>query len=124
MGYIEDKAAQEVARQENARAKAAEAASVLNMNPGLAGLVGKSAGYQTNGLTDQEANAVAQANSIKQREFERAAAEQYARSKMYAQNLPAENGTSWDGTPVQAQVAPGIDAGLAAKWMQSYKGYK
>ena len=124
MGYIEDKASQEVARQENSRAKAAEAAAVLNMNPGLAGLVGKAAGYQSNGLTDQEANALAQANAIKQREFERAAATQYAQSKAYAQNLPTDNGVSWDGTPVQAQVAPGIDAGLAAKWMQSYKGYK
>ena len=122
MGYIEDKASQEVARQENSRAKAAEAAAVLNMNPGLAGVIGKSAGYQTNGLTDQEANAIAQSNAIKQRAYEAVAADQYAKSKAYAQSLPSDNGTSWDGTPVQVPVAPGVDAGLAAKWMQSYKG--
>lgn len=122
MGYIEDKASQEVARQENSRAKAAEAAAVLNMNPGLAGIIGNSAGYQTNGLTDQEANAIAQSNMIKQRAYEQAADDQYAKSKAYAQSLPSENGTSWDGTPVQIPVAPGVDAGLAAKWMQSYKG--
>ena len=122
MGFIEDKAALELARQENNRAKAAEAAAVLNMNSGLAGLVGKSAGYQTNGLTDQEANAIAQSNAIKQRAYEAVAADQYAKSKAYAQSLPSDNGTSWDGTPVQVPVAPGVDAGLAAKWMQSYKG--
>ena len=122
MGFIEDKAALELARQENNRAKAAEAAAVLNMNPGLAGLVGNSAGYQANGLTDQEANAIAQSNAIKQRAYEAAAADQYTKSKAYAQSLPYENGTSWDGTPVQVPVAPGVDAGLAAKWMQSYKG--
>ena len=59
---------------------------------------------------------------IKQRAYEQAAADQYAKSKAYAQSLPSENGTSWDGTPVQIPVSPGIDAGLAAKWMQSYKG--
>lgn len=122
MGFIEDKAALEFARQENNRAKAAEAAAVLNMNPGLAGVIGKSAGYQSNGLTDQEANVIAQSNAIKQRAFEAVAADTYNKSKAYAQNLPTDNGVSWDGTPVQAQVAPGIDAGLAAKWMQSYKG--
>ena len=122
MGFIEDKAALELARQENNRAKAAEAAAVLNMNPGLAGVIGKSAGYQANGLTDQEANAIAQSNAIKQRAYEAVAADQYAKSKAYAQSLPYENGTSWDGTPVQVPVAPGVDAGLAAKWMQSYKG--
>ena len=122
MGFIEDKAALELARQENNRAKAAEAAAVLNMNSGLAGIIGKSAGYQANGLTDQEANAIAQSNAIKQRAYEAVAADQYAKSKAYAQSLPYENGTSWDGTPVQIPVAPGVDAGLAAKWMQSYKG--
>lgn len=122
MGFIEDKAALELARQENNRAKAAQAAAVLNMNPGLAGVIGTSAGYQTNGLTDQEANAIAQSESIKQRAFEAAAADQYNKSKAYAQSLPSDNGTSWDGTPVQVPVALGIDAGLASKWMQSYKG--
>ena len=122
MGFIEDKAALELARQENNRAKAAEAAAVLNMNPGLAGIIGKSAGYQSNGLTDQEANAIAQDNAIKQRAYEAVAADKYNKSKAYAQSLPYENGTSWDGTPVQIPVALGVDAGLAAKWMQSYKG--
>ena len=96
MGFVEDKAALELARQENNRAKAAEAAAVLNMNSGLAGIIGKSAGYQANGLTDQEANAISQAELIKQRAFEAAAADQYAKSKAYAQSLPSENGTSCD----------------------------
>ena len=168
MGFIEDKAALELARQENNRAKAAEAAAVLNMNSGLAGVIGKSAGYQTNGLTDQEANAIAQSNAIKQREYEAAAAAQYAKSKAYQADrkeaerfgdkvgpdgkyalVPAGDGRAdWDsqvyGGDVSDPISLGlnklqeylinkpreaanaytdnVDQGLAAKWMQSYKG--
>ena len=146
MGFIEDKAALEFARQENNRAKAAEAAAVLNMNSGLAGLVGKSAGYQSNGLTDQEANAISQAELIKQRAFEAAAAAQYAKSKEYIGNVKGARGyeSLKNYVPFDAEEAAyqardlnemvgqksaaeqylreNVDEGLAAEWMQSYKG--
>lgn len=81
MGYIEDLAAKEAARQELNRAKQVEASKVLNVNSGLADVARVQQGYQPNGLNDVDANAVAQRNALMQKAYEQAAAEQYARSR-------------------------------------------
>ena len=97
MGYIEELAAKEANRQEANRARAVQAAQVMNQNVGLADIARAQQGYQPNGLSDVEANAIAQRSAIAQRAYERAAAEQYARSKEGANQ-------------------PIVDPGLAAKY--------
>lgn len=71
MGYVEDLAAKEVARQENNRMRAAEAARVLNQgNPGLASMAAQ--GYSQEGLSDRDAMALAQQKAIQEAAYARA----------------------------------------------------
>ena len=100
MGYIEELAAKEANRQEANRARAVQAAQVMNQNVGLADVARAQQGYQPNGLSDRDAMIVAQQNTIMQKAYERAAAEQYARSKEALGTTPQGN----------------IDPGLAAKY--------
>ena len=83
MGYIEELAAREAARQNENRVKQAEAARVLDMNAGLAASVRPNQGYQANGLTDREANEVAQREALVQKAYEKVWAENYAKSNQY-----------------------------------------
>lgn len=102
MGYIEELAAREANRQEANRARAVQAAQVMNQNVGLADVARVQQGYQPNGLSDVEANAIAQRNAIAQKAYERAAAEQYARSKEVL------------GTTPQGNIDPGLASRYAA----------
>ncbi len=116
MGYIEELAAREAARQNENRAKQAEAAKVLDMNAGLAGSVRPSQGYQANGLTDREANELAQRNAIAQKAYEQAAAERYLQSKDYVESMRDAGQAGWDGKSAVVVPQGNIDQGLAAKW--------
>jgi len=116
MGYIEDKAAAEVARQETNRARAVQAANVLNSNPGLADVARVQQGYQPNGLSDRDAMAVAQQNAIMQKAYEQAAAKQYAQSQEYANTRNDVGQASWDGRTGVVVPQGNIDPGLAAKY--------
>ena len=121
MGYIEELAAREAARQNENRAKQAEAAGVLNMNAGLAASVRPSQGYQANGLTDREANEVAQREAIAKRAYEQAAADRYLQSQEYAATLRDAGQAGWDGSSGVVVPQGNIDQGLAAKWRESYR---
>ena len=116
MGYIEDKAAAELARQETNRARAVQAAQVMNQNVGLADVARVQQGYQPNGLNDRDAMAVAQQNAIMQKAYEQAAAKQYAQSQGYANTLKDAGQASWDGRTGVAVPQGNMDPGLAAKY--------
>ena len=116
MGYIEDKAAAELARQETNRARAVQAAQVMNQNVGLADVARVQQGYQPNGLNDRDAMAVAQQNAIMQKAYEQAAAKQYAQSQEYANTLKDAGQASWDGRTGVAVPQGNMDPGLAAKY--------
>lgn len=116
MGYIEELAAKEANRQETNRARAVQAAQVMNSNPGLADVARVQQGYQPNGLSDRDAMAVAQQNSIAQRVYEQAAAKQYAQSQEYANTLKDSGQASWDGRTGVVVPQGNMDQGLAAKY--------
>lgn len=68
MGYIEELAAREAARQEANRGKQFEASRVLNQgNPGLAAMSVN--GYSQDGLSDRDSMMMAQQNAIKERAY-------------------------------------------------------
>lgn len=116
MGYIEELAAKEANRQETNRARAVQAAQVMNSNPGLADVARVQQGYQPNGLSDRDAMAVAQQNAIAQRAYEQAAAKQYAQSQEYANTLKDAGQASWDGRTGVVIPQGNMDQGLAAKY--------
>ena len=116
MGYIEELAAKEANRQEVNRARAVQAAQVMNQNVGLADIARAQQGYQPNGLSDVDAMAVAQHNAIAQRAYEQAAAKQYAQSQEYANTLKDAGQASWDGRTGVVVPQVNIDQGLAAKY--------
>ena len=70
MGYIEELAARDAARQEQNRVKAAEASRVLNQ--GAPGLAMMSVGYTQEGLSDRDAMMLAQQQGIRDKEIGRA----------------------------------------------------
>ena len=116
MGYIEELAAKEANRQETNRARAVQAAQVMNSNSGLADVARVQQGYQPNGLSDRDAMVVAQQNAIAQRAYEQAAAKQYAQSQEYANTLKDAGQASWDGRTGVVVPQGSIDQGLAAKY--------
>lgn len=116
MGYIEELAAKEANRQETNRARAVQAAQVMNSNPGLADVARVQQGYQPNGLSDRDAMAVAQQNAIAQRAYEQAAAKQYVQSQEYANTLKDVGQASWDGRTGVVIPQGNMDQGLAAKY--------
>ena len=116
MGYIEELAAKEANRQETNRARAVQAAQVMNSNPGLADVARVQQGYQPNGLSDMDAMAVAQQNAIAQRAYEQAAAKQYAQSQEYANTLKDAGQASWDGRTGVVVPQGNMDQGLASKY--------
>ena len=116
MGYIEELAAKEANRQETNRARAVQAAQVMNSNSGLADVARVQQGYQPNGLSDRDAMAVAQQNAIARREYEQAAAKQYAQSQEYANTLKDAGQASWDGRTGVVVPQGSMDQGLAAKY--------
>ena len=69
MGYIEELAARDAARQEQNRVKAAEASRVLNQ--GAPGLAMMSVGYTQDGLSDRDAMMLAQQQGIRDRAYNR-----------------------------------------------------
>ena len=116
MGYIEELAAKEANRQEVNRARAVQAAQVMNSNSGLADVARVQQGYQPNGLSDRDVMAVAQQNAIAQRAYEQAAAKQYAQSQEYANTLKDAGQSSWDGRTGVVVPQGSIDQGLASKY--------
>lgn len=116
MGYIEDLAAKEAARQSANRTKQVEAANILNSNVGLADSVRPAQGYKADGLSDRDAMAIAQQNAIMQKAYEQAAAEQYAKSQAYANTLKEAGQAGWDGRSGVAVPQGNIDQSLAAKY--------
>lgn len=116
MGYIEELAAKEANRQETNRARAVQAAQVMNSNSGLADVARVQQGYQPNGLSDRDAMAVAQQNAIAQRAYEQAAAKQYVQSQEYANTLKDAGQASWDGRTGVVVPQGSMDQGLASKY--------
>lgn len=136
----------------------------FNQNEGLAGMARPVQGYQTNGLTDREANELAQRQLINQKVQDAAVADMIAKNReasdadmiLRSAQTPDAQGKyksigSVDGFNENVPYGAGrdpvvmtidklqqylinkkvdavnnyqdsIDQGLAAKWMQSYKG--
>lgn len=146
MGYIEELAARDAARQEQNRVKAAEASRVLNQGtPGLAGIV---ADPYVNGISQKDiyrlamAERAARANEYgnvmdmitKNRDYiatkralderDAAATATFDAGDDYGGNSGLMDGLIFD--PIDkaaiAKYKENIDQGLAAKWMESYKG--
>lgn len=147
MGYIEELAAREAARQEIGRAKQAEAARVLDQ--GQVGLARVMADPYAGGLSQEdayklqlvqkarEANAKAAYDKLAADRFN--ASKQYISAKQAIDNTPIqyrreenpdEGGYTFSeyknlnpaDLAVVRKYQQNIDPGLAAKWMSSYKG--
>lgn len=145
MGYIEDLANREQARQEANAAKAAEAARVMNQGTPSVGLAGVVAEPYNRGVSAEDlykmemAKRASEQNAImdminKNRAYQenRGAGEQYDRASKY---VPFDDGVMGDDAKHdeylnalstkaarEQEYLNKVDPGLAAKWMQSYKG--
>ena len=132
MGYIEDLAARDAARQNMEAAKKAEAAKILNqdglavqsvVNTPYAGGMTAEDSYKLQLIKDaQKAN--------DQRAFEQRAVDNYNSSKQYVEDGRTLARQHWD-TPAAYEAAvrsdkfdSRVDPGLAAKWMADRDSFK
>lgn len=145
MGYIEDMAAKEAARQDVARAKQAEAARVLDQ--GQAGLARTVADPYVNGMSQEDMYKLALAKQAQDANTYKAAMDMIAKNRDYNQakqavdNAPVRYETVEDPTTFSystnevRDVNPAdlatvrkyqqsIDPGLAAKWMADREAFK
>lgn len=135
MGYIEELAAREAARQEIGRAKQAEAARVLDQ--GQVGLARVMADPYAGGLSQEDAYKLQLVQKAREANakaaYDKLAADTYNASKAgvaqanEAKRLNREVG-GWDG-PFKDETNPvyrqfNVDPGLAAKWRADREVFK
>ena len=135
MGYIEDMAAKEAARQEVGRAKQAEAARILNQGtPGLAQAV---ADPYVSGISQEDMYKLALAKQAQEANIKAAydklnaakdaeMLKNYQASQSDMRDINTARGLGYDKNPVLDPTSPigqRVDPGLAAKYIQMQEAY-
>ena len=132
MGYIEELAAKEAARQEIGRVKQAEAARVLDQ--GQVGLARVMADQYAGGLSQEDAYKLQLAQQAREANakaaYDKVAADRFNASKQYQDDARLLKRVGWDTPEGVAAVQRSdafddrIDPGLAAKWMADREAFK
>lgn len=135
MGYIEELAAREAARQEVGRAKQAEAARILNQGtPGLAQTV---ADPYVSGISQEDMYKLALAKQAQEANIKAAydklnaakdaeMLKNYQASQRDMRDINTARGLGYDKNPVLDPTSPigqRVDPGLAAKYIQMREAY-